>query len=495
MNSLDELLSFFSSNEKTLIIDKSLTSSINYLIPFSRLKQLTNISQVYWFDDKLNRIEGEIVFLIDSKLQNVEILENRLREIENNDIQIILTNEFFKTFQYQLELKGIYLEYLKWDFFINDEIIQNFYHLNKKLNLIEIYNGDSIINLSNIENLLQKFISKFPNYNPTQFYYQNSGNCIKFYQSFKSNQFNLKGLETSGLKTNLIILERNYNFPILIKDDNNSKFINIIQEYQSLEINKIEDFYFNDELFPKLKFMDFEQVCLYLNSEAKTLQSRYTELKNSKTSIDNNNNENNNTSNLNEIVVELNRLENFKKLLIKYTNLCEILIKNLGINDPYSQFNKYLSILQNPSQENLLELIKYDDIDINYIIRSLLITGLSDSIKSSLIDKYGINYLFKLQSLLNVKNCIPIKPYNSNINDIQDIKKILNSIRSNIPLDNFNIDRPNRLNIGKSKEKNILLMIGGITYNELNLIEDWKKENDIEIVIISDGIINHRSIL
>lgn len=476
-----QFLGLFSKNPKTLIIDQALTSTINYLIPFTKLQTNINISQVSWLSDRLEPIEGEVVFLIDSNLQNIDVLLKRLQEIGTTDVSVVLTSRFFKTFKLKIESNGTYLELLKWDMFVEDDIIPKFYHLNEHLNLEQFYRykaGDVI----RLQQLLLTLLRENPRLIPNKIYHSHGEYSESFYKNFNKAYKDTEGLENSGLMTSLIIVERNFDLFRLVEND--CIFINVIQEYKRMELNKIDDeTYFNDDLWDVLKFMNFDTVCKYLNNEAKDLQSRYQVLKAKKGDLN--------------IVNDLNKLESYKKLLIKYTNLCEKLIDEIGVNALDSNFNKFLDELNNNQEtysdsiQNLIDLVEFSELDQKFIVRLIFSVILKfeiqdkdyNALKSKLVERFGIQWFIKLD---NIKSFYTPTLKTSKLS----IDLILNSIISNNAIENIKFTKRNNgryLNIGKSKENCVVVFIGGVTFSELKTIKELQ-DNGLEIVVLSDGV-------
>ncbi|KAH3685180.1 hypothetical protein WICPIJ_003841 [Wickerhamomyces pijperi] len=486
LNPLTQFLNFFNTEPKTLVIDQSLTSTINYLIPFTKLQKTINISQVCWFADILEATQGEVVFVIDSKLANVEVLQRRIKEIGTTNVSVILTSTFFKTFKYELETNGTYLELYNWELFVKDDIIPSFYHLNSTIDLDQLYRfkaGD----VSRLQCLLLKLLSENPRFVPNKIYHSHGEYSEALYKNFNKLYKQVDGLENSGLVTNLIIVERNFDLLRLV--ENNCDFINILQEYRSVQLNKIEaeeDIYFNDELWELLKFMNFDTVCKYLNKEAKDLQAQYQSLKSKKGDLN--------------IVNDLNKLEAYKKLLIKYTNLCEKLISEIGVNSLDSNFNRFLDELNNHQDtyaeaiQSLINQVEYSELEVKYIIRLIFSVLIKFDIqekdynvlKAKLVERFGIQWFIVLD---NIKTSYkPSTPLKSKLS----MELILESILTNTAIENIKFTKRSNgryVNVGKAKENFIIVFIGGVTYTELKVINQLQ-EKGIEIVTLSDGVVS-----
>lgn len=467
---LKSLLGLLDKQNKSLIIEKSLSTSINSLVPFSKLKDLTNINNVHWFDDQLTSISqltNNFTFLIRSNLTNLPIFQSRVKELLLTNpaarIDVILTSDYFKAFKHELTKIGVYGDLNSihpWDLFIVDLKAQTYQlYLQNELNSLYLYKTPNIP--YKLANWLNNYLIENPELRITHILSKglNSAKFVSILKNLRNNYISsltplqkkqqLKidnGLygsssNNSGKQTDLIVLERNLDFLSVLL--NQLSYSGIIDEVYDIDINtiKIENqtTYLDmidegtDSLYDSIRSMNFGIACDYLNTEAKNLQSQYDEIQQSQT-----------ISQVKNFVDQLSNLESLKKQVSNHTKISEDILLNLKTGDEDSEFNNILDfqqdiLLQNLSYSNTIlkitELI-YENYTIYDILRLICITSIVNNglrerdyvnLNNEIIESYGFKYFQLLQNLIKI-GLITIRGDPSIIKNFSSLNAKLNLI-------------------------------------------------------------------
>lgn len=471
---LHSLLKVIDTHHKSLIIDRSLSTSINSLVPFSKLKELGNIQNVYWFEDSLSNspATSNFTFLVRSNLSNINALKSRVQEILASQpgarIDVVLTSDYFKSFKHELDKIGIYGDLnslASWDLFIHDHKANTYQLLlNDELNSLYLYKTPNIP--YKLANWLNNYLIENPELRITHILAKGS-NSSKFVTIFKNLRNNYissltplqkklqlkidhglygSSANNSGKQTDLIVLERNLDFLSVLL--NQLSYSGIIDEVYDIDINTIKventttylDSQDDDSLFDSIRFMNFGIACDFLNSEAKSLQSQYDELQSSQT-----------ISQVKNFVDQLSNLESLKKQVSEHTKISEDILNKLQTGDEDSKFNVVLDIqqdiiYQNMSYSNIITKIVdliYQDYPIYDILRLICITSIVNNglrerdyinLNNEIIESYGFRY-FQLSQNLIKTGLITIRGDPS-------IIKNFNSLNSKLDLIPDDTDQP-----------------------------------------------------
>lgn len=431
--SLDILLSVLGEDPKSLIIDRTLSSSINALIPFSRLKQRANLHNVYWFQDSLNvTIDTSMTFLIRSELQNISLLDKRIKELmalnEGVQIDVVITDDYARSFKHEMERVGILGEIFtvkEWKLWLD---LDGMMSLNlKQLESLYLYKTPS--SPFKLASLLNEHLKRHPEMRITQILSKglNSSKFVQIFKDLRENEVSQMSMEekreflkiehglyeklSSGKQCDLIVLERNLDFMSVVLPQ--LSYSGVIDEIAGIDVNTIvlddETIYLSlgeesgDNIYDSLKYMNFGMACDYLNTEAKSLQSQY-DLLVKRVEVSSN------------LVSELQQLEFLKKEVSTHTKISESILQKISDS---SRFNELLELHQNIILQNIgystsvskvLDLI-YQLFPVNDILRllsivSIVFGGLREkdfqSLSNEIIESYGIKYLLVLQNLLKV---------------------------------------------------------------------------------------------
>ncbi|CCH44804.1 Vacuolar protein sorting-associated protein [Wickerhamomyces ciferrii] len=439
---LDQLISILSKQQKTLVIEKSLSTYINSLIPFSNLKSKTNILDVYWFEKNsiktiLESTSQNITFLIKSNLSNLELLQEFIHDLINFNpsykIDLILTQDYFKSFKIKLSQHGLIGDLNSinsWLIYIQqDSTIQLYLD---ELNSLYLYKNSNIP--FKLAQWVHNYLLKNPEIRITHILAKglNSSKFVSIWKNLNNNYISslspldkkqylkidqgLYGSNTnnSGKQCDLIVLERNLDFLSVLL--NQLTYSGIIDELYDIDINsiKLDDEFFNlneeeDSLYDSIKFKNFGEACDELNTQAKELQSNYNDLQSQST-----------ISQVKQFVDNLPHLESLKKQVSNHTKLSESILTQLETNDEFSKFNILLEFQQDIILQNLtyssiiskiLELIYEDNYSFEELIRLISITSIiyngireKDYIQlnNEILEFFGFQNFQILQNLIKI---------------------------------------------------------------------------------------------
>ncbi|CAM9011875.1 hypothetical protein WICANDRAFT_78958 [Wickerhamomyces anomalus NRRL Y-366-8] len=436
---LNSLLKSLNTHPKSLVIEKSLSTAINFITPFSKLKELANIQNVYWFNDPLTvSSSNSTTFLIKSNLSNIPILSQRIHELISNDpthkINVITTLDYFKSFKHELNKIGIYGELqslTSWNLYIHDPTSNSIQLYISELNSLYLYKTPNIP--YKLANWLNEYLIINPNLQITHILSKglNSSKFTSIFKNLRNDYKNSlsplekklesrieKGLygsssNNSGKQTDLIVLERNLDFLSVLL--NQLSYSGLIDEVYDIDINTIKldsTTYLdseNDSIYNSLKFMNFGIACDYLNNEAKSLQLQYDELNNL-----------NDLSHIKNFVDKLNELELLKKQVSNHTKISEEILNKLQTSDESSNYNTLLEFQQdilfaNLSYSNIIskiiELINYQEYQLYDILRLISITSIVNNglrerdyitLNNEILESFGFKYFQLLQNLIKI---------------------------------------------------------------------------------------------
>ncbi|ODV95951.1 hypothetical protein PACTADRAFT_2254 [Pachysolen tannophilus NRRL Y-2460] len=377
-NSLSELIEIFSRislHEKQnhlLVLYRPLSKYINRLTPFSKLKELTQISKVVWLDEEIDenifKSFESLVFLIEDAYENIETMSDIIkRKILPLDQKFILSCIFTSANQYSdslivenLNLKGdidIYFwKNLKPIKILNDLLILD----NKNSDLKNLYQLNSISSLSQLAETLIKLIMF------SKFKMRITNIFKKGILSFKFVDIFLKDLEIFknsldskdkkalnniedclfldsnsffNKQCDLIVLERSIDLisPLLTQ----LTYMGLIDEFYKIDLNQIEIenlnhtesnnnaqtsiISFDDDNFfqEELKDLNFSKVGPILNFKAKFLQQEF----------ENRHKIKDNLNEMKSFVKRLNDLTNQQNLIKNHTLIAESILNKVKNNN------------------------------------------------------------------------------------------------------------------------------------------------------------------
>lgn len=434
INSLLEIFNQIYSHDNLLILDTKMSPIINYLIPFKEFRERANFDKVI-LSDNLN---SEILQLY----QNIILLFDEDTEIllpEHSRVTLIIKNLsklrlYELNQQYNLNVnfstiinsplqsvraKGVRIFNWKFNGLMIDGVItlqdglsnyfnQPIYQINQLANclihLVDAYNVK--VNNSYIQGPHGTIFKKYFD-NKLHEHLNRKYNSLQ--QEFYLN--NLRGTH------NLVVIERNLDFlPIIM---NQLNYLGLMNDMLDVKINlvkiladhqKYEQLKIEDELFDKLKYLNFSLVGPKLNKLAKWIKNQYSS----------NNPETGSISEIKNLVSNLSDLNRQQDLVKKHTNISEALLTKVKSGGE-SKYNEYELLLEFQNEvfqmsykqhiARILELLQLNLSDkaiINSItIVSILNNGIRskdlDTIKSQAFENFGIEFIFKLDKLFKWK--------------------------------------------------------------------------------------------
>lgn len=204
--------------------------------------------------------------------------------------------------------------------------------------------------------------------------------------------------------------------PIVMNQVNYIGLLNDLLDYQ-INIVKVpndkehnvgtKSIKFTDELFDKLKYLNFSLIGNKLNQLARLIKDQY----NSNTEI--------NLQEMKHLVENLTDLNHQQELIKKHTQICELLLDNIKVHGD-KKYNEYeiflnfcnevfqLSYKQQVAQvneflmQNLSEKIILNCLVLISIINSNIKERDYDSIKTQCFQTYGISVIYKLDKLISL---------------------------------------------------------------------------------------------
>lgn len=453
-DNLFKILSRIFTSNNFLILDQNLSNLINYLTPFSKLKQEGKIDKIYWFHLVPN-VKNELIELISSYKSIILILEpshetlNKLKDIitnfsgeKNLKLTIIFPNlskNYVIELNNELSISSVNASFNR---VIESNINKNNYSITlnpmiKIVNwIVEPYDiEEGIISidlpygglqsyfnqpLEQISKLSELFIKILENSTSKQHQFiklknifgkgDHSKLLIKLIQNEYLPQFLNEKLTTleqefyqdklSG-NTDLIVLERNLDFfPLLLNQLNYQGLIDDLFGIND-ELNKSvtlgdSKISLNDELFENLKDLNFASIGSKLNKLAKLIQFEYQQKDNL-----------NDLGEIRKLVNSLGSLTNKQELIKKHTLISESILNFIKINENntngkfdqyefYLQFQNDLFDLDYKQQVNFLIRFLDENLDLHIIISSIILISLiNDGIKEKDFD------LIQLECLQN----------------------------------------------------------------------------------------------
>lgn len=435
---IESLLGLFDkvfTDNNVLILDRNLSSLINYLIPFKQFKLRAKFDKIVWIDDDSIKQLPPQNFIVVTETTDFELPDHgKITVIVKNltKLKLFLLNKKFNlnlTFKHIIEsllvsVRSNQLRVLNWQF-EGLEVDKDVLSL-QELHCIDNYLNNPLLSINNLNECLINLIKRY-NIKINNIYCQgvNSNLLLKLYHKslheYLAGNFNNLQQEfyLNHLKGdyNLIILERNMDFlPIVMNQVNYIGLLNDLLDYQ-INIVKVpndkehnggtKSVKFTDELFDKLKYLNFSLIGNKLNQLARLIKDQY----NSNTEI--------NLQEMKHLVENLTDLNHQQELIKKHTQICELLLDNIKVHGD-KKYNEYeiflnfcnevfqLSYKQQVAQvneflmQNLSEKIILNCLVLISIINSNIKERDYDSIKTQCFQTYGISVIYKLDKLISL---------------------------------------------------------------------------------------------
>lgn len=451
---LTDILSNISAADQILVIQLTLLPLLNEILSFTQLKDRTSVRKIVILDenqviDDLQTIMNndpsmELVFLIDVKVNLIvpSIFTKIQSKFTTNKLNIIYSTwetqdtnhleelpHFIKS---QIPRSKLYPWFMLPIPRIDDDLLlanvlfnddnDNLYHPNRSsmkqctrsilrnnmincvLSLLKTTNttittavsiGDeSTILLNQLKNRMAR---------------EEDQNDLFIKSTLYENKYDI------DLETDLIVIERDVDpiTPLLtqlsyvgIIDD----FFKFDQSLSSLETKKdIKLNYVNDDIWQKIKYCNFGTIGPTLNKMAKDLQTKYDSRHTAET-----------VGEIKNFVESLSTLQENQRLLKMHTLLSSDVLEQVETN-PELQFSRILELEQDILSDyvhsselylRLMDLIYENEVPRDRILKlvsliALCKRGIKDSdfesLKTDLIDRFGIDTLFILQRLQKMK--------------------------------------------------------------------------------------------
>lgn len=451
---LTDILSNISAADQILVIQLTLLPLLNEILSFTQLKDRTSVRKIVILDenqviDDLQTIMNndpsmELVFLIDVKVNLIvpSIFTKIQSKFTTNKLNIIYSTwetqdtnhleelpHFIKS---QIPRSKLYPWFMLPIPRIDDDLLlanvlfnddnDNLYHPNRSsmkqctrsilrnnmincvLSLLKTTNttittavsiGDeSTILLNQLKNRMAR---------------EENQNDLFIKSTLYENKYDI------DLETDLIVIERDVDpiTPLLtqlsyvgIIDD----FFKFDQSLSSLETKKdIKLNYVNDDIWQEIKYCNFGTIGPTLNKMAKDLQTKYDSRHTAET-----------VGEIKNFVESLSTLQENQRLLKMHTLLSSDVLEQVETN-PELQFSRILELEQDILSDyvhsselylRLMDLIYENEVPRDRILKlvsliALCKRGIKDSdfesLKTDLIDRFGIDTLFILQRLQKMK--------------------------------------------------------------------------------------------
>lgn len=444
-NAKESLLGIFDkvfTHDNLLILDKQLSPLINFLIPFKQFKQRGKFEKIVWINDSSIDKSRYQNFIVLTEEIDFELPEHgRITVIIKNltKLKLYQLNKRFKlnlTFQNIIEnqlvnIRSNQLRVFNWEF-QGIQVDQDVISLQDP-DALSSYLNNPLLTVNKLNDALMKVISGH-NLKINNIYCQgvNSNLLLKLHQKsvheYLSENFNnlqqefyLNSLQGDY---NLVILERNLDFlPIVMNQINYIGLINDILEYQINIVKVPEDsmgtksIKFTDELFDKLKYLNFSLIGNQLNQLARLIKNQYS----ANTDI--------NLQEMRHLVENLTDLNHQQELIKKHTQISELLLDNIKINGDkkFNEFEIFLTfcneVFQLSYKQQIQQINEFitqnlsEKIILNCLILVSIINGNIkekdyDQIKNSCFQSFGISIIYKLEkigsfSLINTNDWDP----------------------------------------------------------------------------------------
>lgn len=470
--SLENLESVFSKLDTItghlVVLERTLSRKINFLTPFSKLKQRCKINKVVWLSDTRSNVEYEnwlkqhdsVVFATEQCVKSIDqvcdIVSSKLFPIISagsgpHALALIVTGSSCKTADLILETRNVKgdIALHSWalsPFKLADDLIslelfagglREIYCYNSSAALGDL--SESLLNLVVASNYQLRFTSQ----------YSLGDNSSQFIQFFKRQWKNhLSTLSPEQRKTlddvddalfmdrhsfankqcDLVVLERSTDFVSLLLSQ--LSYPGICDDLRGIDMNNIEIFDTmediptettfqienpDDELYHALRDVNFSLVGPVLNSFAKDLQMQMDSRRDA-----------NEISEIRQFVSKLGDLTSSQNYLKMHTLLAESImdqVKSGGESEEDNYFHRFIALQQDILSDNFDNKANCSEIcnfmweftpPITDTVRLLVLTsivkrGIRDAqyqtLKKEVIESYGIKYLPLFNKLRDLKLC------------------------------------------------------------------------------------------
>lgn len=463
--SIDNLIDIFHgvfTTKNLLILDRNLSTLLNYLTPFLKLKEIAKIDKTIWMNDQvehdiLNSFDG-FIFICNESHDNLQELLRTIKQIGKKKIYIIVK---------QLSKSFIYETNKAFNGNINFEKICDIKSDKENIRLssmIRLYNWkvDPIVidmesrilstelpygglesyfkqPLSQLHALSNAFITvlenSFKNSNLPVLKLKNiyakgdhssllvdmiNNDKIPEYLNMKLSPLEQEFYLTKARgNTDLVVVERNLDFVSVILSQLN--YQGLIDDLFGIEVDNVsvgkEKFKLNDDLYNELKHLNFASIGVKLNKLAKFIQNEFSTRDNLQS-----------LNEMKKLVSNLGNLTSKQDLIKKHTYISESVlnyIKNGDIEDKpthsgnkFNEYEKFLNFenelfeVDYKTQINSLRSFFIQNFNYRIILSAIiLISIVNDGIKekdfdwayNEILDNFGMETIFIVDSLVTNK--------------------------------------------------------------------------------------------
>lgn len=470
IDNLIDILHGVYTTKNLLILDQRLSTLINFLTPFLKLKEIAKIDKTIWIEDNveqgiLHSFDG-FIFIFNESNDNLQALLKAIKQIGKKKIHIIV-KQLSKSFIYEINksLNGNITFERICDVKTGKEVI-------KFTSMIRLYNWeinpiviDEEARVLSIEAPYGGLDSYFNQ--PLLQLYELSNSFITLLEnSFKTSDMSFlklkniygKGdhanlliniinneripehlsLKLSSLEqefyltkargnTDLVVVERNLDFISVILNQLN--YQGLIDDLFGIDIDNVKvgekKYKLNDELYNELKHLNFASIGVKLNKLAIFIQNEFSTRDNLQS-----------LNEMKKLVSNLGNLTSKQDLIKKHTFLSESIlnyIRNGDIeNKPAKSRKKYNEYEKFVNFENELFEIDYktqviylrgflaENFNYKIVLSTIiLISTVNDGIKerdfdwvyNEILDNFGMEIIFVIDNLVDNK-IVKINDYN-----------------------------------------------------------------------------------
>ncbi|CUM46381.1 uncharacterized protein AC631_03092 [Debaryomyces fabryi] len=462
IDNLIDILHGVYTTKNLLILDQRLSTLINYLTPFLKLKEIAKIDKTAWIGDNieqdvLHSFDG-FIFILNETNDNLQALSKAVKQIGKKKIHIIV-KQLTKSFIYEINktLNGNITFEKICDLKTGKEIIKftsmirlynwemNPILIDEEARVLSIespYGGlDSYFNqpLLQLYGLSSSFISLLENS-----FKASNMSCMKLKNIYgKGDHANLLiniinneripeylSLKLSSLEqefyltkakgnTDLVVVERNLDFVSVILNQLN--YQGLIDDLFGIDIDNVNvgetKYKLNDELYDELKHLNFASIGIKLNELAKFIQNEFSAKDNLQS-----------LNEMKKLVSNLGNLTSKQDLIKKHTFLSECIlnyIKNGDIenkptksNRKFNEYEKFLNFenelfdIDYKTQISYLRGFLAENFNYKIVVSTIvLISIVNDGIKekdfdilyTEILDNFGMEIIFVIDNLVDNK--------------------------------------------------------------------------------------------
>lgn len=513
--------------KKILILDSITNHILSIIYTKEELRDydfinIVDINDLMDYNAKnLDKISYKLIYLLDSKQENVNMIKINLTVLDKNRFDIdnyIYFTDYKK--QEFIKLTSI----LCYNFVkVIDEIEINFYithyyafHFNKENNYLKK------VDRYDISNYLSNLMANLSNF-PDILYDKNSIDTLELGKMIH-DRVSFSNFQPNNSKNLLIILDRKKDTitPLITS----WKYFPLIHNILNIEKNKIENNIIlninNDDFLNKKSFDSYPDICNAIAENTNVLLAKKKNiLINSdyikELSIKNDSFDDPNTiTDIKDLSSDIIIYRKLLKNIDKHSNILQKINMHIQKNhlfDIYNlqqkfitsiitssdDYNKLISFIENSSIEDHYKVILF----ILYSVKKNNIDGIIlHNLFNNITNKSLINLIFNYFNYSQIKTTKLTFKYISNLfsNITQSLtyqpllKNTINDIFNNNIKPNFCLFNTPKFNISNYHTL-VIYIIGGITYDEIAVIHEFNQKNSKKIYLGGDLVLNSKKFL